>query len=49
MLVNMHDAKTRLSELVAAAEQGEEIIIARSGIPAVRLLGILTGRSRAGA
>lgn len=37
MLVNMHDAKTRLSELVAAAEAGEEVVIARRGMPAVRL------------
>lgn len=37
MLVNMHDAKTRLSELVSAAEAGEEVIIARRGTPAVRL------------
>lgn len=33
----MHDAKTRLSELVSAAESGEEVIIARDGTPAVRL------------
>lgn len=38
MQVNMHDAKTRLSELVAAAEGGEEVIIARRGSPAVRLV-----------
>jgi prevent-host-death family protein len=38
MQVNMHDAKTRLSELVAAAERGEEVIIARGGAPAVRLV-----------
>src|SRR4051812_50199040 len=38
MVVNMHDAKTKLSELVAAAERGEEIVIARNGIPAVRLV-----------
>lgn len=37
MLVNMHDAKTRLSELVAAAEAGEDVVIARRGAPAVRL------------
>lgn len=36
----MHDAKTRLSELVAAAEGGEEVIIARGGTPAVRLVAI---------
>lgn len=34
----MHQAKTRLSELVAAAEAGEEVVIARDGVPAVRLL-----------
>lgn len=36
----MHDAKTRLSELVAAAENGDEVIIARGGTPAVRLVAI---------
>ena len=40
MQVNMHDAKTKLSELVAAAERGEEIVIARNGTPAVRLVAI---------
>jgi prevent-host-death family protein len=40
MQVNMHDAKTRLSELVAAAESGEEVVIARGGTPAVRLVAI---------
>lgn len=34
----MHEAKTRLSELVAAAERGEEIVIARNDVPAVRLV-----------
>lgn len=38
MHVNMHDAKTRLSELVAAAERGEDVVIARGGTPAVRLI-----------
>lgn len=33
----MHDAKSRLSELVAAAEAGDEVVIARNGEPAVRL------------
>ncbi len=40
MQVNMHDAKTRLSELVAAAEAGEDVVIARGGTPAVRLVAI---------
>jgi prevent-host-death family protein len=40
MQVNMHDAKTRLSELVAAAERGQDVIIARDGTPAVRLVAV---------
>ena len=36
----MHDAKTRLSELVSAAESGEEVIIAPDGTPAVRLVAV---------
>ena len=35
---NMHKAKSCLSELVRAAEAGEEVIIARNGKPAVRLV-----------
>jgi prevent-host-death family protein len=38
---NMHDAKTRLSELVQMAERGEEVIIARNGKPAVRMVEIV--------
>ncbi len=36
--VNMHKAKTDLSKLVAQALAGEEVIIARDGEPAVRLV-----------
>jgi antitoxin (DNA-binding transcriptional repressor) of toxin-antitoxin stability system len=36
----MHDAKTRLSELVAAAESGQDVIIARDRTPAVRLVAV---------
>lgn len=35
---NMHEAKTKLSKLVELAEAGEEVQIARSGKPAVRLV-----------
>lgn len=43
----MHEAKTHLSELVARAEAGEEIVIARSGAPAVRLVPVgVTRRAR---
>ena len=40
VIVNMHQAKTELSRLVAEALAGEEVIIARSGKPAVRLVPI---------
>ena len=36
--VNIHDAKTRLSELIAEVENGGEVVIARAGKPAVRLV-----------
>jgi len=35
--VNIHAAKTRLSQLVARAERGERIIIARDGKPVAEL------------
>ena len=38
MEVNVHHAKTHLSKLISAAESGEEVIIARNGKPAVRLV-----------
>ena len=40
-VVNMQEAKTRLSQLVARAEAGEEILIARAGRPAVRLAPVI--------
>lgn len=36
----MHQAKSELSELVARAEAGEEIVIARRNKPAVKLVPI---------
>jgi prevent-host-death family protein len=36
--VGMHEAKTKLSQLVERAEGGEEIIIARNGTPVARLV-----------
>lgn len=38
MLVNVHSAKSQLSKLIAAAEAGEEVVIARKGKAAVRLV-----------
>ncbi len=36
--VNIGEAKTRLSELVAAARRGEDVVIAHAGKPAVKLV-----------
>ena len=38
MEVNVHHAKTHLSKLISAVESGEEVIIARNGKPAVKLV-----------
>jgi len=38
MQVNILDAKNRLSSLIAAAEQDEEVIIARNGLPVARIV-----------
>lgn len=54
-IINIHDAKTHFSKLVDAAMHGEEIIIAKAGKPAAKLipftpvksgykLGVLKGR-----
>ncbi|MCY7363973.1 MAG: type II toxin-antitoxin system prevent-host-death family antitoxin [Frankiaceae bacterium] len=42
-VVNMLEAKTQLSKLVARAEAGEDVIIARDGRPAVRLTPVQPG------
>ena len=57
--ININEAKTRLSQLVDRAANGEEIVIARSGRPVARLVawrprpvarkaGRLRGRVRVG-
>lgn len=38
--VNVHEAKTRLSELLVRVERGEEIVIARGGTPVARLVAV---------
>ncbi len=38
--VNVHEAKTTLSELIARAEAGEEVVIARANKPVVRLVAV---------
>ena len=53
--VNIHEAKTQLSKLIEAVENGEEVVIARASRPVARLtrlppppprrkLGTLAGR-----
>jgi prevent-host-death family protein len=37
-LVNVHQAKTHLSQLLQQVEQGEEVVIARAGVPVARLV-----------
>jgi prevent-host-death family protein len=36
--VGMHEAKTRLSQLVEQAEAGEDVVITRRGAPVARLV-----------
>ena len=44
--VNIHQAKTELSKLVERAESGEEIVIARAGKPAAKLVPFTRTRGR---
>jgi prevent-host-death family protein len=59
MQLNLYDAKTRLSELVEAASQGETVVIAKAGRPLAKLgpiapshrpikLGLMKGAIRIG-
>jgi prevent-host-death family protein len=41
--VNIGEAKDRLSQLLAAAKRGEDVVIARAGHPEVRLVAIEPG------
>jgi prevent-host-death family protein len=38
LTVNVHEAKTHLSRLLARVEAGEEVVIARNGKPVARLV-----------
>lgn len=44
--VNVHDAKTHFSKLIARVEAGEEIVIARAGTPILKLVKIEAERPR---
>lgn len=56
MQINVHDAKSKLSALLAAVEHGEEVVIARAGKPVARIVpytkapgGMLLGLARSDA
>lgn len=38
MQVNIHEAKTQLSKLIEAMQRGEDVVIARSGVPVAKLV-----------
>ncbi len=37
-VVNTHEAKSRLSELIREAEEGTEVIVARNGLPVAKIV-----------
>ena len=45
--VNIGEAKTRLSQLIAAAKRGEKVIIARDGVPEAELTAVDPARDKA--
>jgi prevent-host-death family protein len=48
VVVNMHEAKTRLSELVRLVEAGEKVVLARNGTPIVELVPAIPQTKREG-
>lgn len=46
MEVNIHEAKTHLSRLLQKVAEGEEITIARAGVPVARLVAVEKKRKR---
>lgn len=44
--VNIHEAKTQLSRLLADVARGEEVLIARNGRPVARLVPVATATTR---
>ena len=39
-IVNLRDAKTRLANLIDQAAKGEEIVIAKNGVPLAKLIAL---------
>ena len=48
MQMNVAEARAKLSQLLAAVDAGEEVIIARDGVPAARLVPVARPRVRLG-
>ena len=46
MEVNIHEAKTHLSRLLQRVAAGEEVTIARSGVPVARLVAVEPQKKR---
>ena len=44
--VNVHEAKTHFSKLLARVSRGEEIVISRAGKPVARLVPLTGGMTR---
>ncbi len=44
--VNVHEAKTHFSRLLARVSKGEEIVIARAGKPVARLVPLVSSTTR---
>ena len=42
----MHEAKSSLSQLVKRAERGEDIVIARNGVPVARITRLKVSKSK---
>jgi prevent-host-death family protein len=47
MRVSIHQAKTHLSKLIAAAERGEEVVISRRETPVVKIVPVQPAKKRA--
>jgi prevent-host-death family protein len=45
-VVNVHEAKTSLSKLLAAVARGEEVTIAKAGRPVAKLVPLKTSTKR---
>jgi prevent-host-death family protein len=48
VVVNMHEAKSRLSELVRLVESGEKVVLARNGTPVAELVPAMAPKKRKG-